>query len=79
MTKRDEKRAKLAAALDRDPMMTRYEVADLFRVRPKAVTEWVGRGLLRGIKLPGGQYRFRRSVVMKTLREWRVDDNAAPQ
>lgn len=43
------------------------EVAVLFRVDPDTVARWVARGQLPAIRTPGGQLRFRHSVVLEAL------------
>ena len=45
--------------LPRGPkMMTRAEIAILFRVHPKTVTRWAKTGQLRAIRTPGGHRRY---------------------
>lgn len=47
--------------------MTSAEVAVLFRVDAKTVTEWVRTGRIRYVRTPGGSYRFRESDVQALL------------
>lgn len=48
--------------------ITTSEVAQLARVDTSTVRRWVERGLLKpAMKLPGGHYRFDRSVVTALL------------
>ena len=53
--------------LEPGPLLTSPEVAALFRVDTKTVTRWVGSGRLTSIRTPGGQHRFRESVVRALL------------
>jgi excisionase family DNA binding protein len=50
-----------------DKLLTPSEVADMFRVDPKTVTRWAAAGRIESIRTPGGQRRFRESVVRKLL------------
>lgn len=54
---------------DDDPFLTAAEVADMFRVDAKTVTNWANEGLMRGIRTPGGgKWLFRRSTVRMYLK-----------
>ena len=44
-------------------MLTRAEVADLYRVSTDTVARWEKRGYLTPIKLPGGLVRYRAEQV----------------
>lgn len=44
-------------------LLTTREVAALLRVDPATVRRWAESGDVESVKLPGGQYRFARSVV----------------
>jgi excisionase family DNA binding protein len=48
--------------------LSRAEVARLFGVSPSTVTRWAGRHLIRAIRTPGGQYRFRTADVREAVR-----------
>ncbi len=52
-----------------DPLLTRDEVALLFRVDPATVSRWAAAGRLASVRTPGGHRRYRRSVVREFLRE----------
>jgi excisionase family DNA binding protein len=54
-----------AAAGER--LLTRDEVADLYRVDPKTVTRWAGQGWPPAVKTPGRRWRFRESGVRREL------------
>jgi excisionase family DNA binding protein len=49
-------------------LLTTTEVATEFRVHPRTVRQWVDRGLLSAIVLPGGTKRYRREDVEAILR-----------
>lgn len=51
-----------------DPVLTPGEVARMFRVDPKTVTRWAKAGRIPSIKTPGGQHRFRQSVIAGLLK-----------
>lgn len=57
-----------------DRLMTPGEVASLFRVDPKTVTRWAGRGRIGSVRTPGGHRRFRESEVRALLRGFGVPD-----
>jgi excisionase family DNA binding protein len=48
-------------------MMTRAEIAILFRVHPKTVTRWAKTGHLRTIRTPGGHRRYYEEDVRTLL------------
>ncbi|WTY93102.1 helix-turn-helix domain-containing protein [Sphaerisporangium sp. NBC_01403] len=48
-------------------LLTRLEVAAVFKVAPRTVTSWARGGRLRSTRTPGGQYRFRESDVKEQL------------
>ena len=60
------------------PLLTRDEVAELLRLSPRTVAEYVRRGELRG-RLVGRRWRFRHEDVDAFLeelpREWTVARN----
>lgn len=58
--------ARVTEVLGDDPLLTRAEVAALFRVSPKTVGSWLAAGRLTAIKTPGYP-RFRRSAVVALL------------
>jgi excisionase family DNA binding protein len=50
-----------------DELMTRAEVARLFRVDPKTVTKWAKAGKLRTIRTLGGHRRYYTSDIRTIL------------
>lgn len=48
--------------------LTRVEVARLFGVSVSTVTRWARRRLIKAIRTPGGQYRFRSADVREAVR-----------
>jgi excisionase family DNA binding protein len=44
-------------------LLTPTEVGKALKVDPKTVTRWIAKGLLRGIKTPGGQNRCYRTDI----------------
>lgn len=44
-------------------LLTAVEVAEEFRLDPETIRRWARDGRIEWIKLPGGQYRFRRSDI----------------
>ncbi len=55
----------------KDPLLSASEVARMFRVDRKTVTQWAKSGRLKGIKTPGGSlapWRFRKSDVETLMR-----------
>ncbi|HEY5398760.1 MAG TPA: BldC family transcriptional regulator [Trebonia sp.] len=55
-------------ATSADELLTRGEVARLFRVDPKTVTKWAQAGKLRTIRTLGGHRRFYASDIRTYLR-----------
>jgi excisionase family DNA binding protein len=53
--------------LDGDPLLTREEVAVLFRVDPRTVTRWAKASRIASVKTPGGRRLYRQSVVQAAL------------
>jgi excisionase family DNA binding protein len=51
-----------------DRLLTPREVAVLFRVDSKTVARWAATGRIKGVRTPGGQWRFRESDVRDALR-----------
>jgi excisionase family DNA binding protein len=51
----------------RDRLLTPAEVASLFRVDNKTVTRWANSGRLKGVRTPGGHWRFRESDVRELM------------
>lgn len=47
--------------------LTRVEVARLFGVSVSTVTRWARQRLIKAIRTPGGQYRFRSSDVREAM------------
>lgn len=50
-----------------DRLLTRGEVAALFRVDPKTVTRWAAAGRIGSVRTPGGHRRFREVEVRALL------------
>lgn len=50
-----------------DPLLTSVEVAKLFRVDRKTVSQWAIAGRIGSIRTPGGHRRFRESEVRALL------------
>lgn len=50
-----------------DRLLTPGEVAHQFRVDPKTVARWAGKGRLSSIRTPGNQRRFRESEIRAIL------------
>lgn len=45
------------------PYLTADQVAEKFGISAEAVRGWARTGKVDAIRLPGGQYRFRREVI----------------
>lgn len=58
-----------------DPFMTVPEVAKIFAVKPYTVRHWIKEGKLEGVKLPGGQWRVRRSTITEFAQKMYGDNN----
>jgi excisionase family DNA binding protein len=54
-------------------MLTPDEVSAVFGVKPKTVSRWANSGQLKGIRTPGGQWRFHESVVRTLVRDGRAE------
>lgn len=48
-------------------LLTRGEVASLFRVDPQTVSRWAASGRITGVQTPGGTRRFRESEIRALL------------
>jgi excisionase family DNA binding protein len=46
-----------------EPLLTAEEVAAIVRSDPETVRRWARTDQIESVKLPGGRWRFRRSVV----------------
>lgn len=57
------------AASARDRFLRTGEVAVLFQVSPRAVTEWARRGRIRFVRTPGGHRRYPAAEVRRLLLE----------
>lgn len=55
--------------LDDDPLLTSSEVAALFRVCRRTIGLWAKAGRLPSTMTPGGQRRYRRSVIAALLED----------
>ncbi|NAS27463.1 BldC family transcriptional regulator [Herbidospora sp. NEAU-GS84] len=53
--------------LGTEPVYTTAEVARMFRVDPKTVARWAAVGAIASIRTPGGQRRFKQSVVLHLM------------
>ena len=49
-------------------LLTRREVAELFRVNPEVVTRWAKAGKIRCLTTPGGHRRYYRAQVLELLK-----------
>lgn len=57
-----------------EPLLTPAEVAAMFRVDAKTVTQWAKAGKLSAIRTLGGHRRYRKSEVLAALaRQERLD------
>lgn len=54
--------------------LTRLEVARLFGVSVSTVTRWARRHLIKAIRTPGGQYRFRAADVREAVRKMNEEE-----
>jgi excisionase family DNA binding protein len=52
-----------------DRLLRTHEVAVLFQVSERAVTDWAARGRLPSVRTPGGHRRYPASAVRALLRE----------
>lgn len=55
-------------AAGQEVLLTPGQVAEIFRVSPKAVAHWATRGWIPCIKLPSGHRRYYWSDVRKLLK-----------
>ena len=46
-------------SIEEPPLLKVREVAESLRVWPDTVRQWLQQGKLRGVKLPGGDWRIR--------------------
>lgn len=53
--------------IETDSLLTRVEVAELFRVCPPTVTRWANAGKLTPVKTLGGHRRYRESEIRALL------------
>ena len=56
------------SAPEPDRLLTTRELANAFRVSYGSASKWARLGLIASIRTPGGQRRFRESVVRELLR-----------
>ena len=59
-------------------LLTRHQVAQMFRVDPKTVTRWASSGRIGSIRTPGGHRRFRETEVLALLAEGTVAAASSP-
>lgn len=52
-----------------DRLLRTHEVAVLFQVSERAVTDWAARGRLPSVRTPGGHRRYPASAVRELLHE----------
>jgi excisionase family DNA binding protein len=57
-----------------DPLLTKKEVATLWRVGLRTVERWVELKRLRGVRI-GGTVRFRRSEVLRSADRYQYGDS----
>lgn len=50
-----------------EELLTRVEVAKMFRVDPKTVTRWANGGKLSFVRTLGGHRRYRKAEVLQLL------------
>lgn len=53
---------------------TARELAAELRVSERTMLEWLRTGVVRGFKLPGGEWRVLRTVAAATVRAWAEHD-----
>jgi excisionase family DNA binding protein len=73
-------RAQLLRELERsgesptgDRLLRTHEVAVLFQVSERAVTDWAARGRLPSVRTPGGHRRYPSAAVRELLHEVGLD------
>ena len=60
-------------------LYTLVEVAELLSVNVATVRTWCISGKLRGVKLPGGDWRVRKEALDEMLREGETSVEDSPQ
>ncbi len=53
-------------------VLTKAEAAELLKVKPRTIDEWMRRGRIPFCKLPSGTVRFRRDQLMEFLGKFEV-------
>ena len=58
----------------REQLLTAAEISDQLQVLPVTVREWLRKGKLKGVRLPGGDWRIRPKDVEAMLQAGTGDD-----
>jgi excisionase family DNA binding protein len=53
-------------------VLTKAEAAELLKVKPRTIDEWMRRGRIPFCKLPSGTVRFRRDQLIEFLGKFEV-------
>ncbi len=61
-----------------DRLLTRTEVADIFRVSPSTITRWAEAGKLPSVKTLGGHHRYEAKAVME-LAQYLIQEKVVPK
>jgi len=56
-------------------VLTKAEAAELLKVKPRTIDEWMRRGRIPFCKLPSGTVRFRRDQLLEFLGKFEVGGN----
>ena len=56
-----------------DDYLTVEEAAEVARVKPRTILEWIREGKLRASR-PGKEYRIKRSWLEQLMREYEVNE-----
>jgi excisionase family DNA binding protein len=65
--------------IDVEPLLARGEVAEVFGVHPKTITQWAETGTLpTAFRTPGGHRRYRRADVEALRRRCATEDGGDP-
>ena len=62
-------KAELVPGAEARRLLTAHEVATLFQVTTRTVSEWAKRGRIPTVRTPGGQRRFPAAVIAGLLAE----------
>lgn len=64
----DDPRARAVRNTPADELLCTREVAALFQVSDRAVTDWAARGRIPSVRTPGGHRRYPADLVRALLR-----------